>query len=136
MASICEQEGPNPESKPLILMVKGAPERVMNMCSHVYSKGKNEPMTDEVREEMEKINEALAKRGERVLAFAQLELPRYTYYPGYVFDADSNPPNFPLTGLLLVGLVSLIDPPRMTVKPSILQCNEAGKLYHHISHTI
>jgi sodium/potassium-transporting ATPase subunit alpha len=126
MLSVNQQEGPDADSKPLILMMKGAPERVMNMCSHVLNKGELQLMSEEVREEMEKINETLAKRGERVLAFAELELPRDQFPPGFVFDADSNPPNFPTKGLTLVGFLSLIDPPRMSVKPAIEQCNSAG----------
>lgn len=126
MLSINQQEGPDADQKPLILMMKGAPERVMNMCTHVLNKGVLDVMTEEVRDEMEKINETLARRGERVLAFAQLELARDQFPPGYVFDADSNPPNFPTKGLTLVGFLSLIDPPRMSVKPAIEQCNTAG----------
>jgi sodium/potassium-transporting ATPase subunit alpha len=53
-------------------------------------------------------------------------LDRKDFPPGYVFDADITPPNFPLTGLTLVGMMSLIDPPRMSVKPAIAQCNAAG----------
>lgn len=126
MLSINQQEGSDPNSRPLLLMMKGAPERVMNMCTHVLNKGVLEEMNEEVRAEMEGINENLAKRGERVLAFAQLELPRDKFPAGFEFDADSNPPNFPTTGLTLVGFLSLIDPPRMTVKPAIAQCNTAG----------
>lgn len=51
---------------------------------------------------MEAINETLARRGERVLAFAQLTLPLDTYPHGYAFDQDSNPPNYPTSGLTLV----------------------------------
>jgi sodium/potassium-transporting ATPase subunit alpha len=126
MLAIHEQEGPNADSKPLILMVKGAPERVMNMCSSVLSKGQNLPMTEELREEMEGSNETLARRGERVLAFAQLELNRKDFPPGFVFDAEAEVPNFPISDLTLVGFISLIDPPRMTVKPAIQQCYSAG----------
>jgi sodium/potassium-transporting ATPase subunit alpha len=123
MLAVHEQEDP---SAPLILMVKGAPERVMNMCSFVLTDNgrTKQPMTPEVRQEMEDINELLARRGERVLAFAHLELNRTDFPPGYVFDQELN--NFPTTGLVLVGFMSLIDPPRMTVKPAIEQCNTAG----------
>jgi sodium/potassium-transporting ATPase subunit alpha len=72
MATICESEGTNPDILPLVLMVKGAPERVMNMCTNVLNKGNLEEMDEKVRAEMEGINENLAKRGERVLAFAHL----------------------------------------------------------------
>lgn len=108
----------------LVLMVKGAPERVMNMCANVMTDKGNEEMIPEVRQEMEDLNETLARRGERVLAFAQLILPKEQYPVDFPFDIDAA--NFPTAGLTLVGFVSLIDPPRMTVKPAIAQCNTAG----------
>jgi sodium/potassium-transporting ATPase subunit alpha len=125
MLAIHEQEGPDADTLPLILMMKGAPERVMNMCSQALEKGTSVPM-ESVRAKWEGINETLARRGERVLAFAQLELNRTDFPKGYVFDAEAETPNFPTKGLTLLGLVSLIDPPRMTVKPAIANCNTAG----------
>lgn len=125
MLAIHQDEGEDTDNKPFVLMVKGAPERVLNMCSNVLVKGKLVNM-DEVRDQCEKLNETLARRGERVLAMAQLMLDRSTYPPGFVFDAESEKPNFPIENLTLVGMVSLIDPPRMSVKPSIAQCNTAG----------
>ena len=126
MLAIHEQEGPDNDSKPLVLMVKGAPERVMNMCAFAYMNGSLLPMDENLRNEFELINENLARRGERVLAFAHLELDRTAFPPNYVFDGEASPPNFPITGLTLIGFISLIDPPRMTVKPAIEQCNSAG----------
>eukprot|EP00604_Paraphysomonas_vestita_P002864 CAMPEP_0174818108 /NCGR_PEP_ID=MMETSP1107-20130205/720_1 /TAXON_ID=36770 /ORGANISM="Paraphysomonas vestita, Strain GFlagA" /LENGTH=1027 /DNA_ID=CAMNT_0016029509 /DNA_START=37 /DNA_END=3117 /DNA_ORIENTATION=- len=113
---------------PLIAMIKGAPERVMNMCSHYLDKDgvTLHPMTPEARAEWEAVNETLARRGERVLAFAHKILPLSEYPHDYPFDVDSEPPNYPKTGLTLVGLLSLIDPPRLSVKPAIAQCNSAG----------
>jgi sodium/potassium-transporting ATPase subunit alpha len=109
-----------------ILFFKGAPERIMNMCTSAYFKGRNHDMTEALREDFEDINEELAKRGERVLAFAHLELPKDKFPKGFRFDAEAETPNFPLTGLVLVGFLSLIDPPRPSVKPSILECGQAG----------
>ena len=126
MASVSNQEGPDGDEKPMILMVKGAPEKIMTMCSHILTGGKVEPYTKELQEEMEGANEVLARRGERVLAFAHLELPRSKFPKGFVFDIDSEVPNFPLTGLCMVGFLALIDPPRMSVKPAIEMCNTAG----------
>ena len=123
--------GENPDhpeaKKNLLLMLKGAPERVLGMCTHFYHRGSIHEITEKIRVEMEKINETLAKRGERVLGFAHLELGA-EYNEDYQFQAE--PPNFPLTGLTFVGFVSLIDPPRMSVKPAIADCNTAGvKVY-------
>ena len=126
MLAIHEQEGPNADSLPLFLMVKGAPERVMAMCTKIFLDGKEEELTEDLKHEMELHNETLARRGERVLAFAHMELSRAQFPPGFVFDAESETPNFPTKGLTIVGFMSLIDPPRMTVKPAIAQCNTAG----------
>jgi sodium/potassium-transporting ATPase subunit alpha len=125
MLAIHCQEDPN---EPLIAMVKGAPERVMNMCSHYLDKDgvTLHEMTVEARAEWEEVNETLARRGERVLAFAHTFLPKSQYPVDFPFDVDSEPANYPKSGLTLVGLISLIDPPRMSVKPAIAQCNSAG----------
>jgi len=58
------------------------------MCDHVLNEGKLEEMTEAVRDEMEDINETLASRGERVLAFAYLDLPKNKYPLEYKFDGD------------------------------------------------
>lgn len=76
--------------------------------------------------ELEDINENLAKRGERVLGFAHLELPLDKYPKNYKFDVESETPNIPLDGLVFIGYLALIDPPRPSVKPAIADCNNAG----------
>lgn len=121
MASIHVQEDKN--EKKLLLMVKGAPERVLNMCSSYYSGGIVHQMTEESKAEFEVTNATLAKRGERVLAFAHYELEE-KYNKDFPFESD--PINFPMNNLVLVGYMSLIDPPRMSVKPAIHDCNTAG----------
>ena len=73
MLTCTEPEGESQaerDSKPLHLMLKGAPERVWAMCSHVLQDGSLLPMTDELRATVENLNLQLGKRGERVLAFA------------------------------------------------------------------
>ncbi len=126
MAAVHAQEGADSASKPLILMLKGAPERIFDRCTTFLQNGKVLPITPEARAEFEKLNEALATRGERVLAFAHLELPLAKFPHSFAFDTDSEPPNFPLSGLTLLGLMSLIDPPRLTVKPALKLCADAG----------
>lgn len=49
-----------------------------------------------------------ATQGERVLGLCHLKLDPATYSRTYQFETD--PLNFPLTGLCFVGLVALQDP--------------------------
>jgi sodium/potassium-transporting ATPase subunit alpha len=122
MLSIVEQEGDS--SKPLRVYVKGAPEKVMNMCNGVIVNGEIEMFDEEHRALMEGINVTLGKRGERVIAMAYSELDRENFPPGFVFEID--PPNFPMIGLNLLGFMALIDPPRETVFNAISLCHSAG----------
>jgi sodium/potassium-transporting ATPase subunit alpha len=51
-------------------------------------------------------------------------LPSDKFPPGYKFDADD--PNFPLSNLRFVGLMSMIDPPRAAVPDAVAKCRSAG----------
>lgn len=105
-----------------ILLIKGAPERVLDRCSF---HGDNEPLTPEVREDINEANTEVAENGERVLAFAELQLPDYPN--DYVFETDDiKKLNFPVTGLRFVGMLSLEDPPRDEVPQAVAHCHEAG----------
>jgi magnesium-transporting ATPase (P-type) len=42
------------------------------------------------------------------------------------FDFNADDPNFPLTGLRFVGLMSMIDPPRAAVPDAVAKCRSAG----------
>lgn len=52
-----------------------------------------------------------------------MELPE-TYDENFEFDAESL--NFPIQDLTLLGMMSLIDPPRPTVPNAIQDCHRAG----------
>lgn len=122
MLSINEQEGDG-DKKPLTLLMKGAPERVLAMCSSVAMKGAIEPMNDANKKMMEDLNLNLGKRGERVIAMAYAELDRGMFPPGFEFECD--PPNFPTGGLTMLGYCAMIDPPRPSVRSAIAACHSA-----------
>eukprot|EP00300_Choanocystis_sp_HF-7_P020371 c20577_g1_i1.p1 GENE.c20577_g1_i1~~c20577_g1_i1.p1 ORF type:complete len:1182 (+),score=331.57 c20577_g1_i1:110-3655(+) len=107
------------------VLVKGAPERVVNMCSFILCDGEEVDFTPEKEAEFVELNESLARRGERVLAFARLRLPLDKFPLDFVFEAEENR-NFPLEDLTLVGMMSLVDPPRISVRSAIAECNSAG----------
>lgn len=56
--------------------------------------------------------------------FCDYHLPSEQYPPGYDFDPEG--PNFPITGLRFVGLMSMIDPPRAAVPDAVGKCRSAG----------
>lgn len=64
--------------------------------------------------------------GERVLGCAFTSLPVDKFGSDFEYHTDDEDINFPVSGLTFVGLVSLIDPPRVTVPDAVLSCQAAG----------
>ncbi|MGY6499783.1 MAG: cation-translocating P-type ATPase [Acidimicrobiales bacterium] len=97
------------------VFVKGAPERVMAMCTdRAAADGTTGPLdVDEIR----RVNEEMAGRGLRVLACAHRTLDS---------PPDGSRPDEP-TGLTFLGLVGLLDPPRDGVRDAIARCRQAGQ---------
>ena len=107
----------------LMLSMKGAPEKILNMCNRIFSNNQIQALSQAKIEELEKINDLLAKRGERVLGFSFVDLPS-SYTKSFKFQTD--PINFQKDNLIFAGFISLVDPPRPTVKSAIHCCHEAG----------
>ncbi|KAM8927397.1 potassium-transporting ATPase alpha chain 2-like [Pelodytes ibericus] len=107
-----------------LLVMKGAPERILERCDSIMIGGQPWPLDEEMRDNFQKAYLALGSLGERVLGFCQLQLPSATYAPGYPFDIENV--NFPLSGLCFVGLISMIDPPRSSVPDAVMKCRSSG----------
>jgi sodium/potassium-transporting ATPase subunit alpha len=104
------------------LIIKGAPERVLEKCSY---HGNHEPITPEIISDIEEANAEVAENGERVLAFAERLVPDIPH--GFEFITDeADGINFPITDFRFVGMLSLEDPPRPEVPPAVQSCHEAG----------
>merc|ERR1711887_188277 len=120
--SIHETDDPN-ENRYLLVM-KGAPERILERCSTIIVDGEERPLTDEWKDAFNSAYMELGGLGERVLGFCDFVLPKDKYPTGYPFDPDEE--NFPLEGLRFVGLMSMIDPPRAAVPDAVAKCRSAG----------
>ncbi|KAB7506692.1 Sodium/potassium-transporting ATPase subunit alpha [Armadillidium nasatum] len=107
-----------------LLVMKGAPERILERCSTIFIHGEEKPLDDELREAFNNAYLELGGLGERVLGFCDYMLPSDKFPVGYPFDADSV--NFPVHGLRFVGLMSMIDPPRAAVPDAVAKCRSAG----------
>jgi magnesium-transporting ATPase (P-type) len=98
-----------------ILLVKGAPEVVLQHCDRQQtSDGPPAPLD---REHFLEASDKLAAQGERVLALAWLENPAVRKGLG--------PADLP-KALVLVGLIGLLDPPRNEAIEAVKQCHSGG----------
>jgi len=93
---------------------KGAPEVILDSCTRIHRKGETAEMGNGDREEILSVARGMAENALRVLGLA--------YKP--VTDSDSS--ERVEAGMVFVGLVGMIDPPREEVKAAIRTCEEAG----------
>ncbi|KAA0710048.1 Sodium/potassium-transporting ATPase subunit alpha-3 [Triplophysa tibetana] len=107
-----------------LLVMKGAPERILDRCSTILQQGKEQPMDEELKEAFQNAYLELGGLGERVLGFCHLLLPNDKYPKGFAFDTDDV--NFMTDNLCFVGLMSMIDPPRAAVPDAVGKCRSAG----------
>ena len=84
--SIHEQE--NPDDARYLLVMKGAPERILERCSTILIKGKEETLDDDMKEAFERAYLELGGMGERVLGFCHFFLNVEEYPPGFEFVTD------------------------------------------------
>lgn len=112
------------KSKGHLLVMKGAPERILECCSTILLQGKEVNLDKKMQEGFMNTYNYLGGLGERVLGFCHLYLPDKQFPRGFKFDVDK--PNFPTTKLCFVGLISMIDPPRAAVPDAVGKCRSAG----------
>jgi magnesium-transporting ATPase (P-type) len=95
-----------------VVYVKGAPERIIEMCTSQRGSGGDQPIDRSYWHS--KIDE-MAAQGQRVLAVA-------------VKPADGRELRFAdvETGFTLLGLLGLIDPPREEAVAAVAECQSAG----------
>jgi len=118
--SIHEQEG----KSGYLLVMKGAPERILDRCSTIIVNGQEIALDDAWKVKFNEAYMDLGGLGERVLGFCDFQLPPNKFPTGYPFNPDDV--NFPLEGLRFVGLISMIDPPRAAVPDAVAKCRSAG----------
>ena len=100
-----------------IQYTKGAPDVVLDRCTHYIKDGKAVAMTEEYRSEILAANKAMADRALRVLACAERV---WDALPESVEPADLE------QQLCFTGLTGMIDPVRPEVKDAIDECSRAG----------
>ncbi|MDF1630633.1 MAG: cation-transporting P-type ATPase [Alcanivoracaceae bacterium] len=96
------------------VFVKGAPERILDMCAQQHAENGSEPLNRQLWQDQ---IDALAADGMRVLAFASQTASR-----GDV-ELDFEQVE---AGLTLIGIAGMIDPPREEAIAAVGECHAAG----------
>lgn len=96
------------------IYTKGAPDVIIKRCSTILINGIKEPITKRHLDAIEKENQSCANNGLRVLGFA---------YKGYRGNQVTLEDEHDLT---FIGLVSLMDPPRIESQDAVAKCKIAG----------
>jgi Ca2+-transporting ATPase len=102
-----------PEGK--VAYSKGAPEIILDSCSHILTDSKEKPLTEKDKAQVLSTATQMAGDALRVLGMAYKRLPEI---PARKEDSE--------TGMVFVGLVGMIDPPREEVTGAIKLCEKAG----------
>ena len=96
--------------------VKGALDELLELCDTVLTSDGIRPITNEDKEKILNLNNTLSSEALRVLGFAKRILNK-------VPEEEDENVEFNLT---FIGIVGMIDPPRLEVPNSIKTCKDAG----------
>ncbi|WP_253200577.1 cation-translocating P-type ATPase [Clostridium sp. CF012] len=97
------------------VMTKGAIDNLLNLCTKAYIKGSIIGITPTIKSEILAASNNMSDNALRVLGAA------YKILPTSHVEIDSLE-----SDLILIGLVGMIDPPRLEVKDSISLCMKSG----------
>uniref|UniRef100_A0A8C1R7Q8 Sodium/potassium-transporting ATPase subunit alpha n=1 Tax=Cyprinus carpio TaxID=7962 RepID=A0A8C1R7Q8_CYPCA len=122
--SIHKNPNSNATESTHLLVMKGAPERILDRCSSILIQGKEQPLDDELKDAFQNAYLELGGLGERVLGFCHFNLPDEQFPEDFQFDTEEV--NFPTENLCFIGLMSMIDPPRAAVPDAVGKCRSAG----------
>ncbi|WP_020160992.1 cation-translocating P-type ATPase [Methylobacter marinus] len=106
-----------PDGK-LRAFINGAPDVLLQRCTHLYTSAGVRPMTDEDRQTIVAQNTAMAQQALRVLGSAWRDLDKAAP-ADLTADAVEH-------DLVFVGLSGMVDPPRQEAKDAVAKCRAAG----------
>lgn len=97
------------------VMTKGATDNLLNICTNAYINNEIIPLTDELKDAFLKSAYDMSDDALRVLGCAYKVIPSTNVE---IDDLEND--------LTFIGLVGMIDPPRLEVKDSIALCKKSG----------
>ncbi len=99
-----------------LLICKGALEETLAVCTRVQHGETTEPITPALLAKMREITDSLNEQGLRVVAVAARELPPAKEVYEVMDEA----------GLILIGYIAFLDPPKESTAPAIKALKEHG----------
>jgi hypothetical protein len=114
----------------LLLLKKGAPDLLIPNCSSVLTpSGDVVPLDEEMRSRVERLQETWASRGQRVLLLARKIVHPSDLPAGMGFDHalfGDTIMDVAKSGLTVIGMVGIVDPPREDIPDVVKICRRAG----------
>ncbi|KAK0408292.1 hypothetical protein QR680_003871 [Steinernema hermaphroditum] len=104
-----------------LLMIKGAPEVVIQKCSTLATDDGPVELDEEATMDFQDAYDHFGSNGRRVIGFAQRV---FTAPHDTKFNFESG--NVPLEDLSFLGIAAIMDPPRPDTARAIQQCKQAG----------
>jgi Ca2+-transporting ATPase len=99
------------------VILKGAPEPLLELCGAARTRGRDEPLDAEGRDAIRTVADGMAADALRVLAIAHVDGGNIDGRAGFgAFHGRAT----------LLGLLGQIDPPRSEVKDAVERCRAAG----------
>jgi len=106
----------NQNNDGIIAFTKGAPERVLNICKKFYKKSGIDNLNLKDKKDIIEAVINMANRALRVLAIAYKPLDIKDNY--VIEDTEKD--------MIFIGLVGMVDPPRIEVKDAVRKARDAG----------
>ncbi|MCG9967620.1 cation-transporting P-type ATPase [Pelotomaculum terephthalicicum JT] len=101
----------------MAVYVKGAPEVLLEHCTHIYLNGKIAPLSARDKGEIMAYNTSMAKEALRVLAFAYKQIPAGTVdFTAEVIEQQ----------LIFLGLTGMLAPVKPAAAKTVRTCHRAG----------
>jgi len=97
---------------------KGASKVILDSCTRICSEGIEQELTEQDRKRILQVNQEMAAGALRVLGLA--------YKPLAVKELGNEVVEKAEEGMIWLGLVGMIDPPRKEVKQAVALCKQAG----------
>jgi len=123
-----------------VVFTKGAVERILDLCSFAGIGEAQQEMNDDLKAQILDQMTQFASLGQRVLAVAYRQWDGLYTQPtqsGGEEEVEGNDDDLARsrveTGLTLLGLVGIYDPPRRETTPAIRECSDAGIKVHMLT---